>query len=90
MKLSRTCARVVLVLVFGGMLQGLLLALLWPALATAAVVVFLACVICAVVLQFWKLRCVHCGKTAAPPRWSPGKTYYCSRCGNPFVFDDEP
>lgn len=36
------------------------------------------------------LRCPNCGEGVGPVRWNPGKRYYCSICGKPFVFDDEP
>ena len=37
----------------------------------------------------WRLRCPHCGKGSAPARWTAWDTFYCRRCGQPFVFDDE-
>lgn len=35
------------------------------------------------------LRCSHCGKSTAPPRWNSRHRYRCSRCASIFVFDDE-
>jgi len=36
------------------------------------------------------LRCPHCGKSTAPPRWSGKQHYRCTRCATIFPFDDQP
>ncbi len=48
------------------------------------------CLAAAVVLRVWHLSCPNCGRGIAPVQWKPGKRYYCSLCGKPFLYDDEP
>ena len=50
-------------------------------------------VICMVLIWYVRnccLRCPHCGRGLAVPRWNAGERRYCSSCGEPFIFDDEP
>ena len=44
---------------------------------------------CLVVLIVF-LHCPNCGKDLARPQWNPGEPFYCTRCGKPFLFDDDP
>lgn len=46
--------------------------------------------IAALFVIFCFLRCPGCGKTIAGIRWNSGGQSYCPRCGEPFIFDDEP
>lgn len=90
MKLPRIWARVVIVLLGGGLFLSALL-MFWPPPGQWSIlcaIMAAVCIIGALVVDFWKLRCVHCGKSAAPPRWLADKTYRCMHCGKPFEFDD--
>jgi len=41
----------------------------------------------ALVIRILKLKCPSCGKGYATPQWSKSGTWYCPRCGKPFVYD---
>lgn len=62
------------------------------AVLRAKPVLIVGCVllVAEVILQVTFLRCRYCGRDVAPPRWNPGRHYYCNHCGKPFLFDDEP
>ena len=46
-----------------------------------------AFIIAAFVVRIIFMRCPSCGLTAPLPRWSSSETFYCHRCGKPFIYD---
>ena len=38
-------------------------------------------------IRILKLKCPSCGKSYATPQWSKSGTWYCPRCGKPFIYD---
>lgn len=94
-RLKRFWARARLLLACGGfggcLLAGVLAwaeASKWVFLAVLLLSLALLTAMIAVTLLF--LRCPGCGKTVAIGWWNPGQRYYCSCCGRPFLFDDDP
>ena len=48
----------------------------------------LAFIIAAAVIEFVFMRCPSCGLTRYPMLWwFKNDTFYCYRCGKPFIFD---
>lgn len=62
--------------------------LLWGFLGVSGASV---CITAMIVVWAKFLRCPFCGKGVARPYWKPGEGHrqFCSKCGQPFVFDDE-
>ena len=91
MKLERKWARMCLVLLLMAILSLGELALVHGNLfVTVAILIqFVLFFIAAGVVRHIGLRCAHCGKYDCPPRWNPGRRFYCPNCGEPFIFADE-
>ena len=97
MKLKRKYARLIIVLLAVDVLLVLLVPLLfrWD-----APVFWVTAGVCAVVtlsllipyLRMRLLLCPHCGRGVAQPYWNAGTGHeqFCVKCGQPFVFDDDP
>lgn len=95
MKLKRIHARIIWGLIAASILF-LGIAVLFAENGAFAVGFKLSAVIAVVsiILAFYlRLRwfvCPYCEKGMAYPLWKQGKRYYCSCCGKPFIYDDEP
>lgn len=93
-KLSRSYARLILILFGIIMLGGLVLAIFGSRLPFP-INIALACIIVVllpigVILRFSKLRCTYCGKSAAVPQWyKDSEARYCTTCGKQFIYDDQ-
>lgn len=90
-RLERKWARACLLLVLGGGAAAAAGVLLFTSQswALALIISGAAAMAAGAVVRGTKLRCQHCGKWVAKPRWKPGKQQCCRACGNPFLFDDE-
>lgn len=62
--------------------------LLWGFLGVGGATV---CTVAMLAVRTVFLRCPQCGKGLARPYWNPGAGHeqFCTKCGQPFVFDDE-
>ena len=92
MRLKRKYARLTLILL-GVCLVSIFLTYVgrWEVAfsGTFLVLTFLS-LIAMVFVRMRYLKCPHCGKGLAVPHWGAwAEKQYCSRCGQPFVFDDE-
>ena len=97
MKLKRKYARLIIVLLAVNLLLVLLVPLLVRWYASAFLVIADACVIVtlSMLTPYLRLRlllCPHCGRGVARPYWRANESHqqFCTKCGKPFVFDDDP
>ena len=97
MKLKRKYARLIIILLALDVLFVLLGHLLVRWYAPAFLVIADACAIVTLSLltpYLWLrlLLCPHCGRGVARPYWRASESHqqFCTKCGKPFVFDDDP